>query len=99
MKVLSPYNTHVGAISGALPTLMGFTAALGSGLMGSPWAAHAAWLFGMQVVWQMPHFYALAWIHRADYKRSGRCPSPPRPWVLLPGCFRSGQPFLAQCGG
>jgi len=71
LKVLSPYNTHVGAISGALPTALGFTAALGTGLFASPWAMHAAWLFSMQVLWQMPHFYALAWIHRTDYKRGG----------------------------
>lgn len=61
MKVLSPYNTHIGAISGSLPTLMGFTAALGgAGLAASPWCAHASWVFGMQTLWQMPHFYALA---------------------------------------
>jgi len=71
MKVMTPYNTHVGAVSGALPVVMGFTAALGTGLVASPWAAHAAWLFGMQVLWQMPHFYALAWIHKADYLRGG----------------------------
>eukprot|EP00928_Gymnodinium_smaydae_P046599 TRINITY_DN31049_c0_g1_i1.p1 TRINITY_DN31049_c0_g1~~TRINITY_DN31049_c0_g1_i1.p1 ORF type:complete len:465 (+),score=67.31 TRINITY_DN31049_c0_g1_i1:119-1513(+) len=72
MKVLSPYNTHVGAIAGSLPTVMGFTAALGgAGLAASPWAAHAAWIFCMQTLWQMPHFYALAWIHRADYLRGG----------------------------
>lgn len=71
MKHRSPYNTHIGAISGSLPTLMGFTAALGAGLVCSPWAPHAAWLFGMQTLWQMPHFYALAWLHRADYLRGG----------------------------
>eukprot|EP00440_Ansanella_granifera_P010678 gb/GFBE01011587.1/.p1 GENE.gb/GFBE01011587.1/~~gb/GFBE01011587.1/.p1 ORF type:complete len:408 (+),score=47.87 gb/GFBE01011587.1/:1-1224(+) len=71
MKVRSPYNTHIGAISGSLPTIMGFTAALGTGLVASPWAAHAAWIFGMQTLWQMPHFYALAWLHRADYLRGG----------------------------
>eukprot|EP00933_Yihiella_yeosuensis_P003469 TRINITY_DN10631_c2_g2_i1.p1 TRINITY_DN10631_c2_g2~~TRINITY_DN10631_c2_g2_i1.p1 ORF type:complete len:427 (+),score=79.17 TRINITY_DN10631_c2_g2_i1:225-1505(+) len=71
MKVRSEYNTHVGAISGSLPTLMGFTAALGTGLVASPWAPHAAWIFGMQTLWQMPHFYALAWIYRADYLKGG----------------------------
>mmetsp|Transcript_8960 Transcript_8960/g.16141 ORF Transcript_8960/g.16141 Transcript_8960/m.16141 type:complete len:456 (+) Transcript_8960:94-1461(+) len=71
MKVLSPYNTHVGAISGSLPTLLGFTAAVGTGLAGSPWMGHAVWLFTMQTLWQMPHFYALAWLHRADYIRGG----------------------------
>jgi len=71
LKVITPYNTHVGAISGSLPVVLGFTAALGSGLVGSPWAGHAAWLFAMQSLWQMPHFYALAWLHRADYKLGG----------------------------
>merc|ERR1712039_581592 len=71
MKVISPYNTHVGAISGALPTLLGFTAVLGSDLLTSPWAPHALWLFGLQVLWQMPHFYALAWMYRDDYIRGG----------------------------
>mmetsp|Transcript_15066 Transcript_15066/g.25587 ORF Transcript_15066/g.25587 Transcript_15066/m.25587 type:complete len:405 (-) Transcript_15066:33-1247(-) len=71
MKVRSPYNTHVGAISGSLPTLMGFTAALGTGLAVSPWLPHAMWIFGMQTLWQMPHFYALAWLHRADYLQGG----------------------------
>ncbi|CAE7772746.1 COX10 [Symbiodinium sp. CCMP2456] len=71
LKVRSPYNTHVGAISGSLPTLMGFTAALGTGLCVSPWLPHAAWLFGMQTLWQMPHFYSLAWLHRSDYIQGG----------------------------
>jgi len=71
LKVRSPYNTHVGAISGSLPTLMGFTAALGTGLASSQWLAPAMWIFGMQTLWQMPHFYALAWLHRADYIQGG----------------------------
>lgn len=71
MKVLTPYNTHVGAISGSMPTLLGFSAALGTGLITSPWCGHAVWLFSMQTLWQMPHFYALAWIHRADYIKGG----------------------------
>ncbi|CAE7252010.1 COX10 [Symbiodinium natans] len=71
LKVRSPYNTHVGAISGSLPTLMGFTAALSTGLCVSPWLPHAAWLFGMQTLWQMPHFYSLAWLHRSDYLKGG----------------------------
>lgn len=71
LKVITPYNTHVGAVSGSLPTLMGFTAALGAGLASSPWAPHAAFIFGMQTLWQMPHFYALAWLYRSDYARGG----------------------------
>mmetsp|Transcript_90541 Transcript_90541/g.157059 ORF Transcript_90541/g.157059 Transcript_90541/m.157059 type:complete len:434 (+) Transcript_90541:87-1388(+) len=76
MKVISPYNTHIGAISGSLPTTIGFAAALGTGLFASPWAGHAAWLFAMQTLWQMPHFYALAWLHRADYIKGGYCMFP-----------------------
>lgn len=72
LKVMTPYNTHLGAISGALPTLLGFTAALGgAGLAASPWLPHAMWLFSLQVFWQMPHFYALAWLYRKDYLRGG----------------------------
>lgn len=71
LKTRTPYNTHIGAISGSLPTLIGFAGALGTGLWTSPWAMHAAWLFTMQTLWQMPHFYALAWLHRADYIRGG----------------------------
>jgi len=71
LKTVTPYNTHVGAISGSLPTIIGFAAACGTGLVASPWAPHALWLFTMQTLWQMPHFYALAWLHRADYIRGG----------------------------
>lgn len=71
LKVLSPYNTHVGAISGSLPTAIGFAAALGSGVLASPWAGHAVWLFAMQTLWQMPHFYSLAWLYRGDYLKGG----------------------------
>lgn len=71
LKVRTPYNTHIGAISGSLPTLIGFAGALGTGLVTSPWGMHAAWLFTMQTLWQMPHFYALAWLHKDDYIRGG----------------------------
>jgi len=66
MKRMTPYNTHVGAVAGALPVLMGYTAAGASLLTPHPWA-----LFALQAVWQFPHFYALAWIHREDYSRGG----------------------------
>jgi len=90
MKVLTPYNTHVGAISGSLPTLLGFTASLGAaGLVASPWAGHALWLFGMQTLWQMPHFYALAWLHRADYLRGG--------YDMFPLSDSTGYPTARMC--
>eukprot|EP00922_Rhytidocystis_sp_ex-Travisia-forbesii_P052755 GHVS01078268.1.p1 GENE.GHVS01078268.1~~GHVS01078268.1.p1 ORF type:complete len:417 (-),score=59.13 GHVS01078268.1:292-1542(-) len=68
LKLVSPYNTHVGSLVGALPVLMGATAVTGSLFAVSPtcWA-----LFAVQVLWQFPHFYALAWIYRDDYKNAG----------------------------
>jgi heme o synthase len=58
-------STLVGAVPGALPILAGWVAG-GGGLTGAGLA-----LFGILFLWQMPHFYALAWIYRADYARGG----------------------------
>eukprot|EP01068_Selenidium_serpulae_P009195 Selendium_serpulae@DN5170_c0_g1_i1.p1 len=68
LKVLSPYNTHAGSIIGAVPTIMGATAATGAVLSGSPLPFL---IFGIQVLWQFPHFYTLAWLHRKDYSSVG----------------------------
>jgi heme o synthase len=57
--------TLVGAVPGALPILAGWTA--GGGGMTAPGLA----LFAILFFWQMPHFYALAWIYREDYRRGG----------------------------
>jgi heme o synthase len=57
--------TLVGAVPGALPILAGWTA--GGGGMTAPGFA----LFAILFLWQMPHFYALAWIYRDDYRRGG----------------------------
>merc|ERR1719272_623590 len=51
--------------------MLGFCAALGTGILTSPWGGHCLWLFSMQTLWQMPHFYALAWIYRSDYLKGG----------------------------
>lgn len=67
MKQVSPLNTEVGAIVGAIPPLMGWAACTGS-ITADP--AGLA-LFGALFLWQMPHFYALAWRHRDDYTRGG----------------------------
>jgi protoheme IX farnesyltransferase len=65
MKVRSPLNTVVGAVCGAIPPMMGWTAATGRVEAG-------AWiLFGILFVWQIPHFFALAWLYRDDYARGG----------------------------
>ncbi len=57
--------TLIGAVPGALPILAGWTAAGGS------INTLAIVLFLILFAWQMPHFYALAWIYREDYARGG----------------------------
>jgi protoheme IX farnesyltransferase len=65
MKPHSTANTLVGAIVGAIPPMMGWSAATGS-LSAGAWLL-AALLF----IWQIPHFLALAWMYREDYARGG----------------------------
>ncbi len=65
LKRVSPVAVFVGAIPGALPTLIGYV------------AAHekidniALILFGIQFIWQFPHFWAIAWVLDDDYKLAG----------------------------
>ena len=65
MKPRSPSNTLVGAVVGAIPPMMGWSAATGSLGPG------AGLLFLVLFAWQMPHFLALAWLYRDDYARGG----------------------------
>jgi protoheme IX farnesyltransferase len=65
MKQISTLNTLVGAVPGALPPLIGWTAATGS--IGMP----GLLLFALMWFWQMPHFLAISWIYREDYARAG----------------------------
>jgi protoheme IX farnesyltransferase len=65
LKRVSTICTLVGAVPGAIPPLMGWTAATG-GLGAGGWA-----LFGLLFLWQMPHFMAISWIYREDYGRAG----------------------------
>lgn len=65
MKRSTALNTWVGTVPGALPALGGFTAATGT-LGWGGWT-----IFGILVAWQLPHFYALAWMYRKDYERGG----------------------------
>eukprot|EP00920_Eleutheroschizon_duboscqi_P004114 GHVT01009539.1.p1 GENE.GHVT01009539.1~~GHVT01009539.1.p1 ORF type:complete len:281 (+),score=47.83 GHVT01009539.1:1804-2646(+) len=65
-SVTTPYNTHFGAVVGALPLLIGAAAAQSLSLSSPCWL-----LFLLQLLWQFPHFYILAWLHRLDYKRAG----------------------------
>src|SRR5262245_7205724 len=61
LKRMTALNTLVGAIPGALPPVIGWAAVRGS------LGAGAGVLFVLLFLWQMPHFLAIAWIHRADY--------------------------------
>lgn len=66
LKTRTPLNTVVGAISGALPILMGWATVGGN--WGDPrWLA----LFAVVFFWQFPHFMAIAWIYRDQYKQAG----------------------------
>jgi len=65
LKRVSEVNTLVGAIPGALPPLIGATAATGS-LNVEGWT-----LFALLACWQLPHFYAIAWMYRDDYRSAG----------------------------
>jgi protoheme IX farnesyltransferase len=65
MKTASPLCTLVGAIPGALPPLIGWTAARGA------IGAEGLSLFAILFVWQMPHSLAIAMMYRDDYARGG----------------------------
>jgi protoheme IX farnesyltransferase len=65
LKRLTWLNTMVGAVPGALPPLMGWTAAQG-GLGAGGWA-----LFAILAFWQLPHFFAIAWIYKEEYAKAG----------------------------
>ena len=65
MKRMSSLNTLVGAIPGALPPLIGWVAARGS------YGLEGGLLFATLFFWQMPHFLAIAWMFRDDYKAGG----------------------------
>lgn len=65
LKRISTICTLVGALPGAIPALMGWTAATNNLGIGG-------WLpFGILFLWQLPHFMAISWLHRDDYARGG----------------------------
>ena len=65
LKKVTPIAVLVGAFPGAMPPLLGWTAATGAispeGLV----------IFGIQFIWQFPHFWAIAWVADEDYRRAG----------------------------
>jgi protoheme IX farnesyltransferase len=65
LKRRTSLNTVVGAVPGALPPVLGWTAVRGT------LDIEAGALFLIVFLWQFPHFLAIAWIHRADYSRAG----------------------------
>lgn len=70
LKPLSVTSTLVGAIPGALPPMIGWSAAHG-GAWGSLLDAGGLSLFALMFVWQLPHFLAIAWMYREDYAAGG----------------------------
>lgn len=65
LKRVGPIAVFVGAIPGAMPPLLGWTAATG-GI-----SYEALIIFGIQFIWQFPHFWAIAWVSDEDYKKAG----------------------------
>lgn len=77
LKRVTWLNTAVGAIPGALPPLMGWAAARND-LSGEGWA-----LFAILAFWQLPHFFAIAWIYKEEYAKAG--------FVMLPNVDPEGR--------
>lgn len=71
LKKINSISVLVGAFPGALPCLIGWVAAT-EGFSAGGWI-----LFGIQFLWQFPHFWAIAWVAHKDYKKAG--------FKLLPG--------------
>lgn len=65
LKRVGPVAVFVGAIPGALPPLLGWVAATGQ------ISYEAMIIFGIQFIWQFPHFWAIAWLADEDYKKAG----------------------------
>ena len=65
LKRKGPIAVFVGALPGALPPLIGWVAASGS------FSYLALLIFGIQFVWQFPHFWAIAWVLDEEYKEAG----------------------------
>ncbi len=65
LKRRTRWATEIGSISGALPPLIGAAAA------GDPGSTPAWLLAGILLFWQMPHFFAIGWMYRDDYRQAG----------------------------
>lgn len=71
LKPKTVLNTLVGTIPGALPPMIG-AAAASQGIGAHAFESPIGWaVAGLMTVWQIPHFLAIAWMHRDDYARGG----------------------------
>lgn len=82
MKAATWTATFVGAVPGALPPLIGWSAANGDSGFASLLDPGGLSLFALMFIWQLPHFLAIAWMYREDYALGG-C-------AVLPVVDRSG---------
>ncbi|HWY40442.1 MAG TPA: heme o synthase [Chthoniobacterales bacterium] len=82
LKLVSTFNTALGAIPGALPPMIGWAAARGT-LNAGAWM-----LFAILFLWQLPHFFAIAWMYRDDYARAG--------FQMISGEDRTGERSASQ---
>ena len=82
LKRVTWLNTAIGAIPGAFPPLMGWTAARGE-LSGEGWT-----LFAILFFWQLPHFFAIAWMYRDEYAKAG--------FIMLPNVDADGSRTAQQ---
>ena len=89
LKRKTTLNTAIGAIPGALPPLMGWTAATGEIAVGG-WA-----LFAILFMWQLPHFLAIGWMYRDDYARADFVMLP----VIDPDGARTGRSTVSHTLG
>ncbi len=83
LKPITPLSVWIGAIPGALPILIGWSAATGD-LRSTGWM-----LFCILFVWQLPHFQAIAWMYRDDYANAG--------YAVLPVVDPTGRRAVRHC--
>jgi len=82
LKRASTANTAIGAIPGAIPPMIGWAAVRGT-IDAGAWS-----LFAIVFLWQLPHFFAIAWMYREDYSRAG--------FRMISGDDRSGERSASQ---
>jgi protoheme IX farnesyltransferase len=87
LKPRTPLNTLVGAVPGALPPVIGWCAVSGA------ITEEAVTLFAILFLWQVPHFLAIAWMYRDQYRRAGLCMLP----VLDPDGRLTGRHMVTYC--